>query len=296
MNNAETASRAVTSKDGTTIAYNSIGAGPAIILIPGALETADEFGALAYALSQHHFTVYTIERRGRGSSGPQGDGYSMAKECEDVLALQKQTSATFLVGHSYGGLIALETASVHKSFGKIAVYEPGVSINGSIQMDWIPRYKKQLAEGKYLDAFTDFSVATGPKQAQSAPRWLMKRILRVILGRDHLTQILSLLPESLLEHQEVARLDTTYRKYAHLNVSVMLMYGGKSCKQGQGLAWVDLTMKELANTLPQSETKEFPKLDHFGLVEKGASEVAEAVGEFFMNSSNQTARKSFHKQ
>jgi predicted alpha/beta superfamily hydrolase len=47
-----------------------------------------------------------------------------------VLALQAATGASFLVGHSYGGLIALEVARNNKDFNKIAVYEPGVSIDG----------------------------------------------------------------------------------------------------------------------------------------------------------------------
>jgi hypothetical protein len=110
----------------------------------------------------------------------------------------------------------------------------------------------------------------------------MKIILRIILGRDHLNQILGLLPESLREHQEVARLDNSYKNYGQLSASVLLMYGGKSSKQGQGLSWISRTMQRLAETLPTSTTKEFPKLDHFGIVEKGANEVAQAVSEHFL--------------
>ena len=51
-----------------------------------------DYAAFARALSEH-FTVHTIERRGRGESGPQGDDYSIVKECEDVLALQAETAS-----------------------------------------------------------------------------------------------------------------------------------------------------------------------------------------------------------
>jgi hypothetical protein len=51
---------------------------------------AADYAAFARALSEH-FMVHTIERRGRGESGPQGDDYSIVKECEDVLALQAET-------------------------------------------------------------------------------------------------------------------------------------------------------------------------------------------------------------
>jgi pimeloyl-ACP methyl ester carboxylesterase len=91
------------SRDGTRIGYLSVGTGPAVLVIPGVLSMAADYGAFARALADR-FTVHTIERRGRGESGPQGEDYSIAKECEDVLAVQGQTGASLLAGHSYGGL------------------------------------------------------------------------------------------------------------------------------------------------------------------------------------------------
>src|SRR5215831_15422626 len=108
----------VVSEDGATIAYLTMGSGPAVIVIPGALSTAVDYAAFGSALAAH-FTVHIIERRGRGLSSPQGADYSIGKECEDVLALQRETGARLLVGHSYGGLIALEMARHHPSLTKI---------------------------------------------------------------------------------------------------------------------------------------------------------------------------------
>jgi pimeloyl-ACP methyl ester carboxylesterase len=79
----------VLSKNGTRISYLSMGGGPSILVIPGALSLAADYAAFARALAEH-FTVHIIERRGRGESSPQGDDYSMVKECEDVLALQQK--------------------------------------------------------------------------------------------------------------------------------------------------------------------------------------------------------------
>jgi hypothetical protein len=55
------------------------------------------------------------------------------------------------------------------------------------------------------------------------------------------------------------------------------MYGGKS-----NTTWVDLAMERLAVVLPRSETKEFPKLDHFGIDKKAPREVAKAVSAYFL--------------
>ncbi len=63
--------------------------------------------------------------------------------------------------------MALEVARNNPSLTKVAVYEPGVSIDGSILMHWMPGYEKKLAEKKYLDAFVEFSLAVGPKRARN---------------------------------------------------------------------------------------------------------------------------------
>jgi pimeloyl-ACP methyl ester carboxylesterase len=142
-------SQAFASANGATISYKTVGSGPPIIVIPGVLSIAADFDAFANALAET-FTVHTIERRGRGKSSPQDAGYSIAVDCEDVFALQKETHARCLFGHSYGGLIALETARNNALVKKVAVYEPGVSVDGSIETAWFSSYKRLLARDKRL--------------------------------------------------------------------------------------------------------------------------------------------------
>jgi pimeloyl-ACP methyl ester carboxylesterase len=267
---------AVLSQDGAKISYLSMGSGPSVLVIPGALSMAADYAAFAGALAEH-FTVHIIERRGRGLSSPQGDDYSILKEREDVLTLQQETGASLLVGHSFGGLVALEVARNNPLFTKIAVYEPGVSLDGSIPMHWMPGYEKKLAEKKYLDAFVEFSLAVGPERARNIPPWLMKLLLPLFLNSHERKLMLGLLPENLREHQEVARLDSSYENYREIPADVLLMYGGKS-----NVTWVDMSMERLAAVLPRSETKEFPKLDHFGIDKRAPREVARAVSVYFL--------------
>jgi len=276
MSTATDTTHAVLSQDGAKISYLTMGSGPSVLVIPGALSMAADYAAFASALAEH-FTVHIIERRGRGKSSPQGDDYSMSKEREDVFALQQKTGASLLVGHSFGGLVALEVARNNPSLTKLAVYEPGVSIDGSIPMDWMSGYEKKLAEKKYLDAFVEFSLGVGPERARNTPPWLMKLLLPLFLSSHERKLMLGLLPENLREHQEVARLDSSYENYREIAADVLLMYGGKS-----NTTWVDLSMKRLAVALPRSETKEFPKLDHFGIDKKAPRDVAQAVSAYFL--------------
>ena len=271
------ATHSVLSKDGTTISYLSIGGGPSVLVLPGVLSMASDYAAFAGALAEH-FTVHTIERRGRGESGPQGDDYSIVKECEDVLALRAETGASLLVGHSYGGLVALEVARNNTAFTKIAVYEPGVSIDGSMPTGWMPGYEKKLAENKDLDAFVEFTLADAPPPLSKMPPWLMKLLMPLIFIRfPESRQMLGLLHQNLREWREIARLDSSYENYREIAADVLLMYGGKSNSKA-----ITLAMERLAAILPHSETKEFPTLDHFGIERTAPREVAKAVSDYFL--------------
>ena len=260
-------SHIVLSRDRTRIGYLSVGTGPSVLVIPGVLSMAADYAAFARALSEH-FAVHTMERRGRGESGPQGDDYSIVKECEDVLALRAETGASLIVGHSYGGLVALEVARNNNAFTKIAVYEPGVSIGGSMPTGWMPSYEKMLAEKRYVDALVEFTLADAPPRIQKTPPWLMKLLLLLLVScSGQYRQMLRLLHQNLREWREIARLDSSCEHYREIAGGVLLMYGGKSDSKA-----VTLAVERLAAILPHSETKEFPELDHFGIDKKRSHE------------------------
>jgi pimeloyl-ACP methyl ester carboxylesterase len=266
-----------TSTDGATISYRTTGSGPSVIVIPGALSVAADYATFANALAET-FAVHTIERRGRGQSSPQDPRYGMAIERDDVCVLQRQTQASYLFGHSYGGLIALETARNNALVRKVAVYEPGVSVDGSIPVAWISNYERLLAQYKRLDAFVEFSTAVGPPRAQRAPRWFLKFLMPIVLGRRALQQKLALLESNAREHEEIARLDNTYENYREVSADTLLLFGGKSA-----LPWVSTTVEKLKVVLPSFDVKQFPHLNHFAPDRTGPREVAQAVRAFFTN-------------
>ena len=115
----------VASKDGTPIAYERSGRGPALILVDGAL-CSRAFGPspkLAPLLARH-FTVYAYDRRGRGQSGDTHP-YAPAREVEDIAALiEAAGGSASLVGLSSGGALALEAAASGLPVDKVVAYEP----------------------------------------------------------------------------------------------------------------------------------------------------------------------------
>ena len=267
----------VSSADGTAISFVTTGRGAPVIVVSGVLSTTADFTSFAKALGRTH-TVHTVERRGRGLSGPQGDDYSMIKECEDIAAVQAATGATLIFGHSYGGLIALEAARSSQVYRKVAVYEPGVSVAGSIGLGWIDDCKAKLAKGKPLEAFAAFSIAAGPRRARRTPLWAMTLLLPLFISAADRRQMFALLPANLREHKVIGQLDDSYPRYGQLQADVLAMCGGKS-----DLDWVGLAMDALASALPSVMVKAFPKLDHFGPTKTGPRDVAKAAGMFFQD-------------
>ncbi len=115
--------KTVQSTDGTTIAYETAGSGPPLILIGGALNTRHSAGGLVPLLAAE-FTVITYDRRGRGES-TDTPPYDVEREVEDFRALVTDVGGSVCVyGHSSGGILALEAAAAGVGIGKLAVYEP----------------------------------------------------------------------------------------------------------------------------------------------------------------------------
>lgn len=122
----------VTSRDGTTIAYERTGTGPAVVLVGGALIDHSENTPLAAVLAAD-FTVYNYDRRGRGGSGDTLP-YSRDRELEDLAAVLEVAGSAHLYGVSSGGALALHAAGL--TTGRIAVYEVPYNITDEQATLW----------------------------------------------------------------------------------------------------------------------------------------------------------------
>jgi pimeloyl-ACP methyl ester carboxylesterase len=145
----------VQSKDGTTIAYEKSGNGPAVILVDGAMCWRDSGPARPLAkLLEDQFTVYTYDRRGRGES-TDTQPYTVEREVEDLEALINAAGGSaFVYGISSGAVLALEAATCNLPIKKLALYEAPLIVEDSrdpLPADYVAKMHEYKAAGRYGD-------------------------------------------------------------------------------------------------------------------------------------------------
>jgi pimeloyl-ACP methyl ester carboxylesterase len=122
----------VASADGTRIALWREGSGPPLLLVHGGI--CDHFAWYpAVPMLARRFTVYTFDRRGRGASGDTPP-YAVEREREDVAAILGAIGEpAHLLGHSAGGILALQAAERARDLLSLILYEPAFVVEGARQ-------------------------------------------------------------------------------------------------------------------------------------------------------------------
>ncbi len=138
------------SKDGTTIGYRSIGSGPGVVLLHGAMESSVSHTQLALALADA-FTVHLPDRRGRGLSGPYAAPYRIQDDIDDMAAVLAKTGAQLVFGVSSGALIWLHAARALPAIRKAVIFEPPLLV-GAGSLALMKRFDEEITHGKVTAA------------------------------------------------------------------------------------------------------------------------------------------------
>jgi pimeloyl-ACP methyl ester carboxylesterase len=184
----------VASKDGTTIAFEQSGKGPALILVVGAFNDRVTGAPLAGSLEQH-FTVFNYDRRGRGESGDT-QPYAIEREIEDIDALIAQAGGSADVfGYSSGATLALRAAAHGLKISQLALYEPPPT--GAKAGELAPQLKEFIAAGRRGDAVELFQTeavgipANIVAQMRNAPfRPMLEKIAQTLVYESMILQAL----------------------------------------------------------------------------------------------------------
>ena len=147
--------RTVTSKDGTTIAFDRSGKGPALILVVGAFNDRATGAPLARFLEEH-FTVFNYDRRGRGESGDT-PSYAIEREIEDLDSLIAQAGGSaYVFGYSSGATLAVRAAAHGLAISKLALYDPPPT--GAKAGELAPQLTELIAADRRGDAVELFQT------------------------------------------------------------------------------------------------------------------------------------------
>ncbi len=182
------------SKDGTTIAFDQLGAGPALILVTGASGVRRHYMMVELAGQlAAHFTVYNYDRRGRGDSGDTLP-YAVQREIEDLEALIDYAGGSaYVYGVSSGAALVLEAASaLPGKIAKMALYEPPFVLDDShppLPENYVQNLTEYSATGRRGDAVALFlSVVGVPEeyipQMKADPGWAEMEAVSHTLAYD----------------------------------------------------------------------------------------------------------------
>jgi pimeloyl-ACP methyl ester carboxylesterase len=244
----------VTSADGTGIAYETLGTGPHLILVDGAMCYRD-FGPardLAKALADT-YTVHIYDRRGRGESG-NTQPWSKTREIEDLAALlQAAGGQAHLFGCSSGAVLAADAANTLHGFTKIALYEPPFIVDNTHD----PREPTFTQDTEALIARNDRSGALKKFMRHVGMPAPMIHLMALTPPWKKLKAVAHTLPYDLHilgNTGQGAPLDNT--RWSAVTAPALVMDGGKSPTYMRNAA------QALSNALPKAEYRTLPGQTH----------------------------------
>jgi pimeloyl-ACP methyl ester carboxylesterase len=244
--------RDVVSKGGTRIACFEAGVGLPLVLVHGTAADHTRFGPVVPKLKER-FTVFAIDRRGRGASGDSSD-YALEREAEDVAAVIDDVAGdgkACLLGHSYGAIVCLEALVLTDRIERLILYEPPISVGPtSHPSDVISRFEallaKQEREAVVETFFTEIVKvpATDVATLKSLPSWPSRVAAAHTIPR-----------EMRAEAAFVLRAE----RFASLRVPTLLLLGGDSP------AFFKAAIEAVEGAVPGSRVEVLPGQKHMAM-------------------------------
>jgi len=245
----------VSSKDGTTIAYDQRGNGPALVLVDGALcsRAQGPMPELADLLASE-FTVYNHDRRGRGESGD-AEVYDVEREIEDLAAvIEAAGGSAYVYGTSSGAALALRAAAAGLPIIKLVAFEPPYVVDQSrkpIPRTWAADMRALSDAGKPGDAVKYFM-----SKGIGLPGFVVA-MMQLMPGWKGMKAVAHTLPyDAAVLGEDCFGRPLDAGQWASIDVPVLVVNGAKSP------AWMKTSVKALAGAVPGARHEEVPGQNH----------------------------------
>lgn len=240
----------VTSKDSTVISFWKSGVGPPLLLVHGTTADHSRWSPILPLLEQR-FTIYTMDRRGRGGSGD-SPAYDIMREAEDIAAvIEAIGEPVFLLGHSYGGVCSLEASLLTDKISRLILYEPPVPTGLPMYPPGVPDRIQSLIDSGKLEA----GLVVFFREVVKMPEHELEKYRQLSVWKVRI-QLTPTIPREM-------EIDRTYNfdteKFADFQVPTMLLLGGDSPPLFQNA--IDL----VDSTLPNSKVVILPGQQHIAM-------------------------------
>ena len=257
----------VRSRDGTTIAYDRLGAGPPVILVDGAF-CSRAFGPMPKLapLLARDFTVFIYDRRGRGASGDTAP-YAVKREIDDIDALIREAGGSaFVYAISSGAALALEAAATGLSITKLALYEAPFMVGTPAHRPPVNHHAQLvqlIAEGRRGDA-----VGFYMRDVIGMPGWLVT-VFRFL---PMWSKLKAIAPTLAYDSAIMGDFSLPARRAASLSMPTLVISGDKSFPVLREAA------QRLSEVIPGARLRTLPGQTH----NVAAAALAPVLKEFFV--------------
>jgi len=209
----------VTSKDGTEIGFVKKGIGPPLLLVHGTTADHSRWDPIV-PYFQNQFTVYSVDRRGRGMSSDSPE-YSLYKEAEDIVAVVEFINEpVFLLGHSHGAIVSMEAALLTANIKCMLLYEPPLPLGTPTHPPGVPEKMQALIDsGRNDDALAVFF-----KEVVKMPDHEFEKYSSLPVYKRR-AELAPTIPRELTLYRIYSFEQAKFKK---LDIPVLLMLGGDS--------------------------------------------------------------------
>jgi pimeloyl-ACP methyl ester carboxylesterase len=257
----------ITSKDGTIISYRCDGAGSPLLLVHGTTADHRRWSSIIPRF-EGHFSVYAMDRRGRGGSGDHPD-YDILREAEDVAVIveaifQQVGEPVSVLGHSYGAVCSLEAALLTDKLSRLILYEPPLPTGLPMYPPGVPDQIQALVDRDELEP----AVEVFFREVVKMPEHELVDFRQLPIWKDRI-QLAPTIPRELL-------IDRYYRfdaeKFTGIQVLTLLLLGGDSPPLFKR------AIEALEATLPHSRVVIMPGQQHIAMDTNPDLFVSEVLG------------------
>jgi pimeloyl-ACP methyl ester carboxylesterase len=257
----------VRSTDGTRLGVERLGEGPALLAVHGGTADRSRWAPITGALSER-FTLYLLDRRGRGASADESqEPYALAREAEDVACVVASIGEPVLyLGHSYGALVGMEALLRTNAISRAILYEPPFDTPWYAILPesgaFLDRFSAMLRRGdreQALELFYTDVICIDPSPIRALPVWEARLAAVHTLERE-------------------GRIGLAYtcdpKRFASIHVPVRVLMGSTSPNAFRAAA------AAAAAAIPDSEIVELPGQGHT-MIDADPQGFIEQVLDFF---------------